>query len=86
MTYSGDPVKAIVDHIYKDLDEGHGSLEYLRDRAILTPLNEYVDKINREVLERLPNSSRVYKSSDTICKGSSTNEGDEILYLSLIHI
>nr|XP_017234917.1 PREDICTED: uncharacterized protein LOC108208855 isoform X2 [Daucus carota subsp. sativus] len=80
VTYSGDPVKAIVDHIYKDLDEGHGSLEYLRDRAILTPLNEYVDKINREVLERLPNSSRVYKSSDTICKGSSTNEGDEILY------
>ncbi|KAK1402479.1 hypothetical protein POM88_002084 [Heracleum sosnowskyi] len=80
VTYSGDPVKAIVDEIYRDLNKNHGSLEYLRDRAILTPLNEYVDKINREVLDRLPGESRVYKSSDTICKGSSTNASDEVLY------
>ncbi|KAK1383768.1 hypothetical protein POM88_021503 [Heracleum sosnowskyi] len=80
VTYSGDPVKAIVDEIYRDLSKNHGSLEYLCDRAILTPLNEYVDKINREVLDRLPRKSRVYKSSDTICKGSSTNASDEVLY------
>ncbi|KAL8101723.1 hypothetical protein AgCh_033569 [Apium graveolens] len=79
-TYSGDPIEAIVDEIYADLNQNHGSLEYMRDRAILTPLNEYVDKINREVLDRLPGPSKVYKSSDTICKSTSSNASDEVLY------
>ncbi|KAK1403887.1 ATP-dependent DNA helicase [Heracleum sosnowskyi] len=80
VVYSGDPIKAIVDEIYADLNEKHGCLDYLRDRAILTPLNEYVDKINQEVLKRLPGTTHVYKSCDTICKGSSTNAFDEVLY------
>ncbi|KAL8095120.1 hypothetical protein AgCh_036541 [Apium graveolens] len=80
ITYSGDPVKAIVNEINSDLQQSHGCLEYLRDRAILTPLNEYVDKINGYVLDALPGTSTVYKSSDTICKGSSTNIVDEVLY------
>ncbi|KAL8132733.1 hypothetical protein AgCh_008274 [Apium graveolens] len=80
VTYSGDPIKAIVDEIYTYLNQNHGSLEYLRDRAILTPLNEYVDKINREVLDRLPEPSKVYKSLDTICKSTSSNASDEYLY------
>lgn len=80
MSYSGDPMKAIVDEIYADLQHKHGCLEYLRDRAILTPLNEYVDKINREVLDRLPGTSTIYKSSDSICKGSYSNTAEDVLY------
>ncbi|XP_074327638.1 uncharacterized protein LOC141665554 [Apium graveolens] len=80
VSFSGDPIKAIVDEIYTDLNEKQGSLDYFRDRAILTPLNEYVDKINQEVLKRLSGASQVYKSCDTICKGSSTNSFDEVLY------
>ncbi|XP_074349707.1 uncharacterized protein LOC141689336 isoform X2 [Apium graveolens] len=80
VTYSGDPVKAIVNEINSDLQQSHGCLEYLRDRAILTPLNEYVDKINGYVLDALPGTSTVYKSYDTICKGFSTNIVDEVLY------
>ncbi|KAK1365478.1 hypothetical protein POM88_041039 [Heracleum sosnowskyi] len=38
--YSGDPIKAIVDKIYPDLQHNHGDAEYLRGRAILMPLNE----------------------------------------------
>ncbi|XP_074326637.1 uncharacterized protein LOC141664578 [Apium graveolens] len=80
VTYSGDPVKAIVNEIYSDLQQSNDCLEYLRDRAILTPLNEYVDKINRHILDTLPGNFTVYKSSDTICKGSTTNIVDEVLY------
>lgn len=80
MSYSGDPNKAIVDEIYMDLQERHGSIDYLRERAILTPLNENVGKINREVLGRLPGDCTVYRSSDSICKGSCNNAADDILY------
>ncbi|XP_074351068.1 uncharacterized protein LOC141690263 [Apium graveolens] len=78
VTYSGDPIIAIVDEIYHDLPHNHGNTNYLRERAILTPLNEYVEKINREVLSRLPCTAHVYKSCDSICKGSATS--DETLY------
>ncbi|KAK1360649.1 hypothetical protein POM88_045123 [Heracleum sosnowskyi] len=80
--YSGDPVKAIVDEIYPDLQHNHGDAEYLRRRAILTPLNEYVEKINREVLSRLPGNTKIYKRCDSICKGSATSAADETLYPS----
>lgn len=80
VSYSGDPIKAIADEIYGDLHHNHGNIESLRHKAILTPLNESVHKINREIMNRLPGNSRVYKSCDTICKGSSTYGSDEILY------
>lgn len=58
----------------------HGDLEYLRSRAILTPLNEHVENVNMTVLHRLPGEFKEYKSCDSICKGSSNNGTDEVLY------
>ncbi|KAK1362581.1 ATP-dependent DNA helicase [Heracleum sosnowskyi] len=79
--YSGDPVKkAIVDEIYGTLQLNHGNIEYLRDRAILTPLNEYVAKINEEALDRLPGDATFYTSCDSLCKASVTSSADEVLY------
>lgn len=80
LNYTGDPIKAIVDEIYGSLHHNHGNPEYLRQRAILTPLNEHVEKINREVLDRLPGDLKIYKSCDTLCKGSSVGGSDETLY------
>ncbi|KAK1383681.1 hypothetical protein POM88_021416 [Heracleum sosnowskyi] len=78
--YSGDAVEAVVNEIYGDLQNRHGDIEYLRSRAILTPLNEHVENVNRSVLHNLPGEFKAYKSCDSICKGSSTGEADEILY------
>ncbi|KAK1396108.1 hypothetical protein POM88_005971 [Heracleum sosnowskyi] len=78
--YSGDPIEAIVHEIYDDLHHKHGDVEYLLNRAILTPLNEHVDSVNVTVLYRLPGEFKIYKSCDSICKGSSNSEADEILY------
>lgn len=53
VAYDGDPVCAIVNEIYADLNVKKGDITYLRNRAILTPLNENVEVINQEVLKRL---------------------------------
>ncbi|XP_074356463.1 uncharacterized protein LOC141696182 [Apium graveolens] len=80
VNYSGDAIEAIVNEIYKDLHHRHEDVEYLRNRVVLTPLNEHVDIVNVTVLRRLPGEFKVYKSYDSICKGSSTSEADEVLY------
>ncbi|KAK1393460.1 hypothetical protein POM88_012516 [Heracleum sosnowskyi] len=72
--YTGDPVDVMVDEIYAELHVKYKDVEYLRDQAILTPLNENVGIINKKVLDRLPGESKIYKSCDTICKGSSTSD------------
>ncbi|KAK1396545.1 hypothetical protein POM88_006408 [Heracleum sosnowskyi] len=78
--YSGDPLAAIVKEIYSELHHMHGDLEYIRNRAILTPLNEHVENVNNTVLQMLPGDFKEYKSCDSVCKGSSHSEADEVLY------
>lgn len=78
--YHGKALHAIVTEIYGDLSQRHGDLEYIRDRAILTPLDEYVESVNNEVLDKVPGDLKIYKSCDSICKGGSTSAGDELLY------
>ncbi|KAK1389885.1 ATP-dependent DNA helicase [Heracleum sosnowskyi] len=78
--YSGDPLEAIVKEIYSELQHMHGDLEYIRNRAILTPLNEHVENVNNTVLQMLPGDFKEYKSCDSVCKGSSHSEVDEVLY------
>ncbi|KAK1402506.1 hypothetical protein POM88_002111 [Heracleum sosnowskyi] len=48
-----DGKKVIIHAIYSELSNNNDS-EYFRDRAILTPLNEDVDLINKDVLKRFP--------------------------------
>ncbi|KAK1382505.1 hypothetical protein POM88_020240 [Heracleum sosnowskyi] len=81
LAYTGDPMNAIVNEVYGDLQQMHGSVEYLRDRAILTPLNEFVESVNNSVLHRLTGDFRAYKSCDSICKASSGSAADEALLL-----
>nr|XP_017245346.1 PREDICTED: uncharacterized protein LOC108217005 [Daucus carota subsp. sativus] len=78
--YTGDPVEAIVNEIYRDLPLQAGNIEYLRDRAILTPRNEHVEQVNLAVLQRLQGEVKVYHSCDSVCKGSSSSDADEVLY------
>ncbi|XP_074342272.1 uncharacterized protein LOC141679759 [Apium graveolens] len=80
VNHKGDALEANINEIYGELYHMHGDIEYLRDRAILTPLNEFVDSANNEVLKRLPRDFKVYKSCDGICKASSSSIVDEALY------
>ncbi|XP_074328023.1 uncharacterized protein LOC141665934 [Apium graveolens] len=80
VNHKGDALEAIINEIYGELHHMHGDIEYLRDRAILTPHNKFVESANNEVLKRLPRDSKVYKSCDGICKASSSSVVDEALY------
>lgn len=78
--YIGDPMDAIVSEVYGELRRMHGDFEYLWDRAILTPLNEFVESLNNHILQRFPGDFRAYKSCYNIYKASSSSSVDEILY------
>ncbi|KAK1367292.1 hypothetical protein POM88_042853 [Heracleum sosnowskyi] len=54
-----DGKKVIVDTIYAHMCESSTEADYFRDRAILTPLNEDVDAINKEVLKRFTGIPRL---------------------------
>ena len=75
-----DRVQTIVDEIYERLGEKPSDIEYIRDRAILTPLNEYVETVNNEVLQKLPGELKVYRIYDNISQGSTNVVAEEILY------
>ena len=75
-----DPVQTIVDEIYEKLGDKPCDIEYIRDRAILTPLNEYVETVNNEILHKLPGELKVYRSYDSISQGNSNVVANEILY------
>ncbi|XP_074356297.1 uncharacterized protein LOC141695998 [Apium graveolens] len=47
-----DGKRVIIDTVYAELCDSPKNSDYYRDRAILTPLNEDVDLINKEVIKR----------------------------------
>ena len=56
-----DPIKQIVDNIYTNLQQQMWNVEYLGQRAILTPLNDIVDEINNIIIHILMNLQKNIK-------------------------
>nr|CAD1830078.1 unnamed protein product [Ananas comosus var. bracteatus] len=86
---SGDSIKDIASTIYDNLQQNYNDPTYLRDWAIITPMNEIADdrargvtadEINTYVLSLLQNEERVYLSSDSICRSSTNVEEIDALY------
>ncbi|XP_020105819.1 uncharacterized protein LOC109722262, partial [Ananas comosus] len=50
MKSSSDGIKDIVSVVYDNIHQNYNDPAYLRDRAIITPMNETVDEINNYVL------------------------------------
>lgn len=65
---SNDPIKSIADAIYGDVIEKYNEHEYSRDRAILTPTLDDVNKVNEMMIGQTPGEEKVYLSSYTISK------------------
>lgn len=49
------------------------------NRAILTPKNEYVDSVNKVLIEHFPGESIVYKSFDSVVDDNCRNYPVEFL-------
>lgn len=75
-----DPLKQIVESTYPELKKNSRNEEYLRERAILTPLNETVDEINDYIVQLAEGATRQYLSSDEIDKTTDNISEQELMY------
>ena len=63
-----ESLPALISKVFPDIEDGYEDRYYAARRAILTPKNEDVDKINRHVMSLFPGKSFVYKSADNIAE------------------
>jgi len=76
----GDKIDAIVQAVYKEIPTRYSNVDYLKERAILTPMNETAEKINEHVLSLVPTSEREYLSCDTIGNSSDAVRNQDAFY------
>ncbi|EOA12327.1 hypothetical protein CARUB_v10007922mg [Capsella rubella] len=79
ITAAEEPIQAIVKEIYGNSFAKEKDPKFFRRRAILSPRNEDVDKINQYMLSQLPGEERRYFSSDSI-ETSDTSVFDDMVY------
>jgi hypothetical protein len=55
LEYNDDKsIDALIDHVFPNLAANSTSVNYMRDRAILSTRNEYVDSLNARMIEKFP--------------------------------
>ena len=65
----------LITHVYENLENNFYNIQWISSRAILTTKNEDVDKLNDEIMERLPGDTIILRSVDTV-----TEENQAALY------
>ncbi|XP_019086293.1 PREDICTED: uncharacterized protein LOC109126861 [Camelina sativa] len=76
---SGNLIEAIFKEIYGENFARRTDPNFFSERAILSPRNDDVDKINQLMLTKLPGEERRYLSSDSI-ETSDTSGHDDMIY------
>ncbi|GKC60962.1 ATP-dependent DNA helicase PIF1-like protein, partial [Tanacetum coccineum] len=75
-----NPVEAIVSSTFPDLLNRIQDINYLKERCILSPTNDVVDKINSHVLASMSGEMHELLSADTICSTTDNLEDMQIMY------
>ncbi|GJX09165.1 ATP-dependent DNA helicase PIF1-like protein [Tanacetum coccineum] len=75
-----NPMEQIVLETYPDFTTRKTDKLYLKERAILTPINDDADAINEFMFKKLGGVSMTYNSVDEICKASTDTEDQHHLY------
>ena len=65
----------LCDFVFPDLVDNFTNTSWMSSRAILCPTNDSVDRVNAQLLKKLPGQSTKYKSSDKL-----TNSEDALNY------
>ncbi|XP_066160632.1 uncharacterized protein [Oryza sativa Japonica Group] len=65
---SEDSVHKLINHVFPSLDDekNASSASYMSTRAILSTKNDYVDKLNANMIDRFPGQAKVYHSFDSV--------------------
>ncbi|CAI0552334.1 unnamed protein product [Linum tenue] len=75
-----DSVQSIADDIYDLFPDSHRDPAYLTSRAIVTPTNATVSRINDYMLQRVPGNSKTYYSSDSLQLSTETADSFDESY------
>ncbi|KAF7841549.1 uncharacterized protein G2W53_003847 [Senna tora] len=67
------PLESIVSNTYPELMQKFNDPTYLKDRAILAPTLDDVQKLNEYILSIIPGEETTFLSSDSICKTNEDN-------------
>ncbi|CAI0412986.1 unnamed protein product [Linum tenue] len=80
LPHEGDSIQPIVDFVFQGLLESYRSVSFLKNRAIVTPTNETVSRINASILSCIPEETKHYYSTDSLCTESTDNSDLDTLY------
>ena len=75
-----DKIPAIIAAVYTDFENSYSLVPYLAERCIVCPVNAAVDEVNEVMVERVPGSSREYRSFDQIANSMEQPADFEMLY------
>ncbi|XP_039780730.1 uncharacterized protein LOC120648010 [Panicum virgatum] len=74
LEYNDDQsIDTLIDHVFPDLANNCTSVSYMRERAILSTRNEYVDSLNAMMIGKFPREEKVYYSHDSVDDESTNN-------------
>ena len=66
--YLVDTMDELIDKVFPNVENGYADKYWIARRAILTPRNGNVDKINEVTMNRFPGQGKTYLSADTVAK------------------
>jgi len=62
-------VDELIAKVFPTIEKGYTNRGFVSCRAILTPINDDVDKLNEIIMDRFPGESKTYLSADSITDG-----------------
>ena len=66
--YLVDTMDELIDKVFPDIENVETDRYWIARRAILTPKNESVDKINETIITKFPGQGKTYLSVDTVAE------------------
>ena len=67
--YLVDTIDELVDKVFPNIEDGYSDKYWIGKRAILTPRNENVDKINEIIITKFPGQAKTYLSAESVAEG-----------------
>ncbi|XP_057746676.1 uncharacterized protein LOC130965936 [Arachis stenosperma] len=71
-----NPFDNMVDFVYPNLLSNLNNMTFFKDRSILGPTLEVINKANATIMDRLEGEEKLYLSSDTLCVEEENMESD----------
>ena len=63
----------LIDKVFPELENGYTDRYFVSHRAILTPLNANVDKLNEDIMAMFPGVGKTYLSADSVADEDMAN-------------